>query len=151
MLLAGQPQGLSPREPGCPSATPRRGHRNAGAISAAFTMANVPSYRGRLAPSPTGYVHLGHARTFLIAAQRAAEESGTLILRNEDLDPDRCRAEYVSATYEDLQWIGLEWVEGPDCGGAYGPYSQSERRGVVARVVEQSVHHTRLQFRRVFG
>ncbi|HKR85893.1 MAG TPA: tRNA glutamyl-Q(34) synthetase GluQRS [Terriglobales bacterium] len=88
----------------------------------------MPSYRGRLAPSPTGYLHLGHARTFLIAQQRAVEAGGTLILRNEDLDPDRCRAEYVSVGYEDLKWIGLQWAEGPDCGGAYGPYSQSERR-----------------------
>jgi len=91
-------------------------------------MAGVPSYRGRLAPSPTGYLHLGHARTFLIAEQRAIEAGGTLILRNEDLDPDRCRAEYVSVAYEDLKWIGLQWAEGPDCGGSYGPYSQSERR-----------------------
>ena len=93
-------------------------------------MACVASYRGRLAPSPTGYLHLGHARTFLIAEQRAGEGGGTLILRNEDLDPDRCRAEYVSAAYEDLQWIGLKWAEGPDCGGPYGPYSQSERRSL---------------------
>jgi glutamyl-tRNA synthetase len=91
-------------------------------------MAGVPSYRGRLAPSPTGYLHLGHARTFLIAQQRAVKAGGTLILRNEDLDPDRCRAEYVSVAYDDLKWIGLQWAEGPDCGGAYGPYSQSERR-----------------------
>jgi len=91
-------------------------------------MAGVPSYRGRLAPSPTGYLHLGHARTFLIAEQRAIEAGGTLILRNEDLDPDRCRAEYVSVACDDLKWIGLQWAEGPDCGGSYGPYSQSERR-----------------------
>ena len=91
-------------------------------------MVGVPSYRGRLAPSPTGYLHLGHARTFLIAEQRAVKAGGTLIFRNEDLDPDRCRAEYVSVAYDDLKWIGLEWAEGPDCGGAYGPYSQSERR-----------------------
>ncbi|HTM36850.1 MAG TPA: tRNA glutamyl-Q(34) synthetase GluQRS [Terriglobales bacterium] len=90
----------------------------------------MPSYRGRLAPSPTGYLHLGHARTFLLAGQRAREQGGSLILRNEDLDPERCRAEYVSAAYEDLQWIGLQWVEGPDCGGPYGPYSQSERRSL---------------------
>ena len=55
------------------------------------------------APSPTGYLHLGHARTFLIAAQRAVEAGGTLVLRNEDLDPDRCRREYVEAIYQDLR------------------------------------------------
>ena len=89
---------------------------------------SVPSYRGRLAPSPTGLLHLGHARTFLIAAQRAQQFGGELILRNEDLDPERCRPEYVSAMYEDLRWIGLRWSEGPDCGGLLAPYSQSERR-----------------------
>ena len=88
----------------------------------------IIQYRGRLAPSPTGFLHLGHARTFWIAAQRAAERDGVLILRNEDLDPQRCRSEFVEAMYEDLLWLGIEWSEGPDCGGPYAPYSQSERR-----------------------
>jgi glutamyl/glutaminyl-tRNA synthetase len=86
------------------------------------------SYRGRLAPSPTGLLHLGHARTFWIAAERAAGRGGRLILRNEDLDPQRCRPEFVRAMIEDLRWLGIWWVEGPDCGGPYGPYTQSERR-----------------------
>ncbi|HKW18551.1 MAG TPA: tRNA glutamyl-Q(34) synthetase GluQRS [Terriglobales bacterium] len=86
------------------------------------------SYRGRLAPSPTGYLHLGHARTFLVAAERALRCGGILILRNEDLDPDRCRSEFVTAMYDDLRWLGIVWSEGPDCGGPYAPYSQSERR-----------------------
>jgi len=83
-------------------------------------------YRGRLAPSPTGLLHLGHARTFWVAAQRAA--TGTLILRNEDLDPQRCRPEFVDAMLEDLRWLGITWQEGPDCGGTAGPYTQRERR-----------------------
>ena len=87
-------------------------------------------YRGRLAPSPTGLLHLGHARTFAIAAQRARDHAGILILRNEDLDPLRCRPEFVNAMYEDLRWLGIVWSEGPDCGGPYGPYAQSERRSV---------------------
>ena len=86
------------------------------------------SYRGRLAPSPTGLLHIGHARTFWIAAQRAIGNHGTLILRNEDLDPQRSREEFARAMTEDLRWLGIRWSEGPDCGGAYGPYSQSERR-----------------------
>jgi glutamyl-tRNA synthetase len=85
-------------------------------------------YRGRLGPSPTGLLHLGHARTFWIAAQRAAERGGQLILRNEDLDAQRCRPEFVQAMFEDLHWLGIEWSEGPDCGGPFGPYAQSERR-----------------------
>src|SRR5579872_4359386 len=86
------------------------------------------SYRGRLAPSPTGYLHLGHARTFLVAAERAQPSGGTLVFRNENLDPDRCRPEFVSAMFEDLRWLGISWAEGPDCGGPYRPYSQKERR-----------------------
>lgn len=69
------------------------------------------SYRGRLAPSPTGYLHLGHARTFWIAAQRARAAGGTLLLRNDDLDHARCRPEFVAAMCEDLRWLGLEWQE----------------------------------------
>jgi glutamyl-tRNA synthetase len=56
------------------------------------------------------------------------ERGGTLILRNEDLDPQRCQPEFVDAMYEDLRWLGIEWTEGPDCGGRFGPYAQSERR-----------------------
>jgi glutamyl-tRNA synthetase len=89
---------------------------------------NPGHYRGRLAPSPTGLLHVGHARTFWIAAQRAAERRGTLILRNEDLDPQRCRAEFVDAMIEDLHWLGISWQEGPDCGGPYAAYTQSKRR-----------------------
>jgi glutamyl-tRNA synthetase len=89
---------------------------------------NLGQYRGRLAPSPTGLLHVGHARTFWIASQRAAARRGTLILRNEDLDPQRCRAEFVDATIEDLHWLGISWQEGPDCGGRFAPYTQSERR-----------------------
>jgi glutamyl/glutaminyl-tRNA synthetase len=93
------------------------------------------SYRGRLAPSPTGLLHLGHARTFLIASERSI--AGTLILRNEDLDPDRCRAEFASAMFEDLRWLGISWAEGPDYGGAFAPYSQSERRDFYLHAWQQ--------------
>jgi glutamyl/glutaminyl-tRNA synthetase len=85
-------------------------------------------YRGRLAPSPTGFLHLGHARTFWTAAQRAIQHDGQLIFRNEDLDSQRCRPEFVQAMFEDLRWLGIEWTEGPDCGGPFGSYAQSERR-----------------------
>lgn len=89
-----------------------------------------PSYRGRLAPSPTGYLHLGHARTFWAAHERARAAEGVLVLRDEDLDPARARAEFAAAMLEDLRWLGVEWQEGPDVGGAFGPYRQSERRGL---------------------
>jgi len=85
------------------------------------------SYRGRLAPSPTGYLHLGHARTFWIAQQRAQANGGVLVLRNEDLDAMRFKLEFVEAMFEDLKWFGFKWQEGPDCGGPHQPYNQSER------------------------
>jgi len=94
----------------------------------AFTLSLTVSsetYRGRLAPSPTGYLHVGHARTFYRAWQRAREAGGVLIMRMEDLDPDRCRPEYRNAALEDLRWLGLDWDEGPDIGGPYAPYEQS--------------------------
>lgn len=93
-------------------------------------------YRGRIAPSPTGYLHLGHARTFWTAHQRAVARNGILILRNEDLDRDRVRPEFVEAFLEDLRWFGIRWQEGPDCGGPHAPYSQSERRAVHAAAFE---------------
>jgi len=88
----------------------------------------VSQYRGRLAPSPTGHLHLGHARTFWAAHQRARTARGKLIFRNEDLDFQRCKPEFVAAMYEDLRWLGLSWDEGPDVGGEFGPYSQNQRR-----------------------
>ena len=84
-------------------------------------------YRGRLAPSPTGFLHLGHARTFWIAQERARNQGGTLVLRNEDLDRGRSKPEFVTSMIEDLHWFGFHWDEGPDCGGPHAPYSQSER------------------------
>ncbi len=87
-----------------------------------------PLYRGRLAPSPTGFLHLGHAMTFWTAQQRTREHGGSLILRVEDLDRERCKPEFRAAILEDLRWFGFTWNEGPDIGGPYAPYVQSERR-----------------------
>jgi glutamyl/glutaminyl-tRNA synthetase len=71
---------------------------------------------------------VGHARTFWTAYSRAREAGGTLVLRNEDLDPQRSKAEFANAMLEDLDWLGIHWHEGPDVGGTFGPYSQSARR-----------------------
>ncbi len=94
-------------------------------------------YRGRIAPSPTGYLHTGHARTFWTAQERAQTASGVLILRNEDLDCARAKPDFVTVMFEDLRWFGFQWQEGPDCGGAFGPYSQSERRSFYHGALEQ--------------
>jgi len=86
------------------------------------------SYRGRVAPTPTGPLHLGHAATFWTASQRAS--TGTLVFRLEDLDPRRCKKEFATAALEDLRWLGLNWQEGPDVGGPFAPYEQSARREI---------------------
>lgn len=71
---------------------------------------SATNYLGRLAPSPTGHLHLGHARTFWLAAARARAARGPLLLRNDDLDRDRCRPEFVTAMQDDLRWLGLAWT-----------------------------------------
>ena len=94
-------------------------------------------YRGRLAPSPTGYLHLGHARTFWMAQERARARNGALILRNDDLDQARCRPEFAAAMPEDLRWFGFAWSEGPDCGGPFAPYQQSARMALYRAVLDK--------------
>ena len=89
--------------------------------------ADRTTYRGRLAPSPTGHLHLGHLATFGVAAERARRHNGVLIYRNEDLDPQRSQADYVESAMEDLRWMGIEWQEGPDRSGPNAPYNQSQR------------------------
>ena len=98
---------------------------------------NGDYYRGRLAPTPTGHLHTGHARTFWIAQQRSQQHSGTLILRVEDLDRARCKPHYYADMLEDLRWFGFCWQEGPEAGGEYGPYQQSDRLPLYQQVWEQ--------------
>lgn len=95
------------------------------------------NYRGRLAPSPTGLLHLGHARTFWIAQQRARADNGTLILRNEDIDSTRFKLEFVPQMIQDLRWFGFEWQEGPGIGGRFAPYNQSERMNFYRATFEK--------------
>ena len=85
------------------------------------------SYRGRIAPTPSGYLHEGHASTYKTALRRARERDGYVIYRNDDLDKLRCSEEFSRAAMDDLQGLKINWDEGPDCGGKYGPYNQSER------------------------
>ncbi len=85
-------------------------------------------YRGRIAPSPTGYLHIGHTLTFWRAQARGHAAGGKLILRIEDLDVARCCPEFYNALVEDLNWFGFKWDEGPDVDGPFAPYVQNERR-----------------------
>ncbi len=91
---------------------------------------NRQQLRGRFAPSPSGQMHLGNAWTALWAWLQIRQAGGTMVLRIEDLDPERSRAQFRDMIMADLRWLGLDWDEGPDCGGPYGPYEQSRRRGL---------------------
>ena len=83
--------------------------------------------RGRFAPSPTGALHLGNARTALLAWLAARAAGGAFVLRLEDLDRARVVAGAEAALLGDLAWLGIDWDEGPDRGGPFAPYRQSER------------------------
>lgn len=89
---------------------------------------NASSVRGRYAPSPTGDLHLGNVRTALLAWLFARQAGGAFVLRVEDLDRPRVRPGATAQMLEDLRWLGLDWDEGPDCGGPFAPYLQSERQ-----------------------
>ena len=84
-------------------------------------------YRTRIAPTVSGLLHIGHARTFLAACGRAREAGGKVVLRIDDIDFERCSKEYEDAAVADMKGAGIFWDEGPDVGGAFGPYRQSER------------------------
>lgn len=83
--------------------------------------------RVRMAPSPTGFVHLGNVRSALFCLLFARQQGGRFVLRLDDTDVQRNRPEYEQAIYDGLHWVGLDWDEGPDVGGQFGPYRQSER------------------------
>jgi nondiscriminating glutamyl-tRNA synthetase len=95
--------------------------------------------RVRFAPSPTGYLHIGGARTALFNWLFARHEGGAFIVRIEDTDVDRSSGELERQMLEDLVWLGLEWDEGPGRGGGYGPYRQSERVGIYRDCAERLV------------
>jgi nondiscriminating glutamyl-tRNA synthetase len=101
------------------------------ALSANMAPVTPTPIRTRFAPSPTGYLHLGNARTALFNFLLAAG-GGAFVLRSEDTDAERSDDALLAAVCEDLHWLGLEWQEGPDRGGAYGPYRQSERAEIYA-------------------
>lgn len=88
--------------------------------------------RVRFAPSPTGHLHVGNARTALFNWLLARGQGGTFMLRIEDTDAERSTAESERSILEDLRWLGLDWDEGPDAGGPHGPYRQSERLQLYA-------------------
>ncbi|MGB9006571.1 MAG: glutamate--tRNA ligase family protein, partial [Candidatus Aminicenantales bacterium] len=88
---------------------------------------NIEKIRVRFAPSPTGYIHVGNARTALFNWLFARQNKGVFVLRVEDTDVERSLEEYEHRLIVDLRWMGLDWDEGPDVGGDFGPYQQSQR------------------------
>ena len=99
------------------------------------------SMRFRFAPSPTGHLHIGGARTALFNWLLARKHDGVFLLRIEDTDRARSKAEHEAQVLRDMAWMGLDWDEGPSTGGDYGPYRQSERQGrydtYIARMLEE--------------
>jgi nondiscriminating glutamyl-tRNA synthetase len=107
-----------------------------------MTVSDDSLVRVRIAPSPTGFAHLGTASTALCNVLFARANGGTFVLRVDDTDLERNRPEYEQVIYEGLHWLGLDWDEGPDKGGSYAPYRQSERLDVykehAARLLSES-------------
>jgi glutamyl-tRNA synthetase len=93
--------------------------------------------RGRYAPSPTGDLHLGNLRTALLAWLFARCAGGQFVLRVEDLDRPRVRPGATERMLSDLRWLGIDWDEGPDVGGAYAPYTQSERQAIYTEYLQR--------------
>lgn len=100
-------------------------------------MIDAVSRRGRYAPSPTGGLHLGNARTALVAWLRARSAGASFVLRVEDLDEPRTVPEAVTGNLAELRWLGLDWDEGPDVGGPYWPYRQSLRHAAYSAALER--------------
>jgi len=102
--------------------------------------------RVRFAPSPTGYLHVGNARTALFNWLFARKNKGDFILRIEDTDVKRSAAKYEESIFADLRWLRLEWDEGPDIGGAYGPYKQSLREKIYARYAQNLIRQDKAYY-----
>ncbi len=100
-------------------------------------MSLMEKVRVRFAPSPTGYLHVGNARTALFNWLFARQKKGAFILRVEDTDIERSAEEYEERLKQDLRWLGLDWDEGPDTGGPHGPYRQSLRLDTYQRYTQQ--------------
>jgi glutamyl-tRNA synthetase len=93
--------------------------------------------RTRFAPAPTGYLHVGSARTALFSWLYARHRGGRFVLRIEDTDRKRSTEEAIAIAVDSLRWLGLDWDEGPEVGDAYGPYRQTERMPLYARVAKK--------------
>lgn len=107
-------------------------------------MAAASKPRGRLAPSPTGALHLGNARTFLLTWMSIRSRGGSLVFRMEDLDHPKVRAGAAQQAIDDLHWLGLDWDEGPGREGASGPYTQTERLPIYRAALDRLMRDGRV-------
>src|SRR6202140_1799495 len=132
-MLRGSPTGRSQLELSGPGPARWGGQERGGEIRGTGPhephdgMKPSSSPRGRYAPSPTGPVHVGNARSALAAWLSVRRRGGIFVWREEDLDPPRVIPGMAAEQRADLAWLGLDWDEGPDAGGPYGPYRQSQR------------------------
>ena len=92
--------------------------------------------KGRFAPSPTGYIHLGNVWIALLSYISTRQQKGTYVVRMEDIDLQRSKRELGEAILDDLEWLGFEWDEGPRIGGSESTYWQSERQEYYANILE---------------
>jgi len=93
--------------------------------------------RTRFAPSPTGFLHIGSARTALFNYLFAKSQGGDFILRIEDTDKERSKPEFEKEICDSMKWLGIKWDEGPDIGGKFGPYRQSEKSNIYAEYLKK--------------
>ena len=109
-------------------------------------MASDKKVRVRFAPSPTGQLHVGNARTALFNWLFARQRGGVHVLRIEDTDLERSEGRYETQLLEDLKWLGLDWDEGPDVGGPYGPYRQSDRMEIYHATADRLVREKKAYY-----
>jgi len=102
--------------------------------------------RTRYAPSPTGFLHIGSARTALFNYLFAKKNAGVFILRIEDTDQKRCEKHFEEDILESLKWLGLEWDEGPDIGGKFAPYRQSERSEIYEKFLKKLLAENKVYY-----
>ena len=104
-----------------------------------FKLISPGEIRVRIAPSPTGPLHIGTARTALFNYLFARKHEGSFILRIEDTDTERSKKVWENEIISGLRWLGIEWQEGPDIGGEYGPYRQSERKPMYHEYADKMI------------
>jgi glutamyl-tRNA synthetase/nondiscriminating glutamyl-tRNA synthetase len=109
-------------------------------------MDKIDKPRVRFAPSPTGQLHIGNVRTALYNWLFARKTGGTFVLRIEDTDVERSEKRYEDQLMEDMRWLGLDWDEGPDVGGPYPPYRQSDKMGVYRSYAERLIRERKAYY-----